>query len=44
MTDGHRALRALGKAHKIEVRVVPRDPKHRTVGALHLNNLNRYSL
>ena len=42
IADGHRAYRTLGKAHKIEVRVVPRDPKHRTVGALHLNNLNRY--
>ena len=34
--------KTVGKANKIEVRVVPRAPKHRTVGALHLNNLNRY--
>lgn len=42
IADGHRAYRAIGKVQSIEVRVVPADPKHRTVGALHLNNLNRY--
>lgn len=42
VTDGASAYKLLGRAHNIEVRQVPRHPKHRTTGLTHLNNVNAY--
>lgn len=42
VTDGAAAYKKLAGTKGIELKRVPRDPKHRTSGALHLNNVNAY--
>lgn len=41
-TDGASAYCTLAKNNSIELRIVPRNPKHKTTGALHINNVNAY--
>ena len=42
VTDGASAYKVLGRAYRIEVRQAPPNPKHRTNGLTHLNNVNAY--
>ena len=40
--DGASAYRKLAKKHEIALRIVPSHPKHKTSGALYINNVNAY--
>jgi transposase-like protein len=42
MTDGAFAYRTLARSHGVALRVVPKNKKHKTVGNLHINNVNAY--
>ena len=42
MTDGATAYRAVGKAKGLEVRAVPANPKKKSTGPNHINNVNAY--
>lgn len=41
-SDGASAYRTLARKHEIALRVVPSHPRHKTSGALHINNVNAY--
>lgn len=42
VSDGASAYRTLARKHGIDLRIVPRNRKHKTSGALHINNVNAY--
>lgn len=42
ISDSAPAYRKMAKKHGIYLRVVPRSKKHKTSGALHINNVNAY--
>ncbi len=42
MTDGMPAYRKMSLLHGIAYQVVPAQPKQKTQGILHLNNINAY--
>jgi transposase-like protein len=42
ISDSASAYRTMAKKHGISLRVVPRHKKHKTVGSLHINNVNAY--
>jgi hypothetical protein len=44
VSDSTSVFKVIGRAHRIEVRLVPRDPKHKTTGLTHINNVNSYIL
>jgi len=41
-SDGASAYRTLARKHEIALRIVPSHPKHKTSGAVHINNVNAY--
>lgn len=43
VSDSASVFKMIGRAHRIEVRQVPRHPKHRTTGLTHINNVNNYT-
>ncbi len=43
VSDSNSVLKVIGRAHRIEVRQVPRHPKHKTTGLTHINNVNNYT-
>jgi len=42
ITDGAFAYRTLARSHGVALRVVPKNKKHKTIGTLHINNVNAY--
>ena len=42
ISDGARAYKTLARDHQIDLRIVPANKKHKTVGSLHINNVNAF--
>lgn len=42
ITDSATAYRSMAKKYRVSLKVVPRNKKHKTVGMLHINNVNAY--
>lgn len=44
ITDSSTAFQAMANKNQISYRAVPRNPKHKTKGVLHINNVNAYDM